>query len=396
MHATTGPAGVSGAIAPLVAGFVTVLVGFTSSYAIVVQAGLAMGLDAAGLATMTAALALGVGLTTLLPSLLLRVPVVTAWSTPGAALLVVGLQGVSLGEAIGAFVACGLFTVLAGATGWFQRAMHRMPLSLASALLAGVLLRFGLDAFASLASAPAIVAAMIGTWLVARRLSSRWAVPLALAAGIAVVAAGGQWPSVGGWTAPAVAPLSAPIFSLSSLLGVALPLFIVTMASQNLPGIAVMQASGYKAPVSAMLVATGIATVSLAPFGAFAINFAAITAALCMGPEAHPDPARRWLAAAAAGLLYLVTAAFAGPIAGVFAALPFELVATIAGLALLPTIARGLQVAVADEAQREPAVITFLVTASGLTLFGIGPAFWGVAFGAAALWLWRRPQASSR
>jgi benzoate membrane transport protein len=176
---------------------------------------------------------------------------------------------------------------------------------------------------------------------------------------------------------------------VASLLGVALPLFVVTMASQNLPGIAVMRASGYRAPVSAMLVVTGIATVTLAPFGVFAINFAAITAALCMGPEAHPDPARRWLAAAAAGMLYIATAAFAAPIATAFAGLPFELVATIAGLALLPTIARGLQAAVADDAEREPAVITFLVTASGLTLFGIGSAFWGVAFGVAALWFWR-------
>lgn len=391
MRIVLGPAAAAGMVSPLVAGFVTVLVGFTSSYAIVVQAGLAMGLDAAGLATMTAALALGMGLTTLLPSLLLRVPVVTAWSTPGAALLVVGLQGVSLPEAIGAFIACGLLLALAGATGIFERLMHRIPLSLASALLAGVLLRFGLDAFGALSSAPAIAATMVATFLVARRLTVRWSVPLTLAAGVAVVVAAGQWPVVQGWSLPSVAPLSVPAFSVASMLGVALPLFVVTMASQNLPGVAVMQASGYRAPVSAMLVVTGIATVTLAPFGVFALNFAAITAALCMGPEAHPDPARRWRAAAAAGVLYLVTAMFAAPLASVFAALPFELVATIAGLALLPTIARGLQAAVAVEAEREPAVITFLTTASGLTLFGIGPAFWGVAFGAAALWFWRRP-----
>jgi benzoate membrane transport protein len=391
VRAALGPARASGAVSPLVAGFVTVLVGFTSSYAIVVQAGLAMGLDAAGLATMTAALALGMGLTTLVPSVVLRVPVVTAWSTPGAALLVVGLQGVSLGEAIGAFIACGVLLTLAGATGIFERLMHRIPLSLASALLAGVLLRFGMDAFGSLSSAPAIAATMLVTWVVARRVTARWAVPLTLAAGVAVVVAGGQWPAVGGWAMPPIAPLSGPSFSVASLLGVALPLFVVTMASQNLPGVAVMQASGYRAPVSAMLVVTGVVTVVLAPFGAFALNFAAITAALCMGPEAHPDPARRWLAAAAAGAIYLVTAAFAAPIASAFAGLPFELVATIAGLALLPTIARGLQSAVAEEGQREPAVITFLVTASGLTLFGIGPAFWGVVFGGAALWLWRRP-----
>jgi benzoate membrane transport protein len=379
----------------VVAGFVCVLVGFTSSYAIVVQAGLAMGLDAARLATMTAALALGMGLTTLLPSLWLRIPVVTAWSTPGAALLAVSLPGVPLAEAIGAFVACAVLLAAAGASGLFERWMARIPISIASALLAGVLLRFGLEAFAGLRTQPAIVGAMLATFLVARRVSPRWAVPATLAAGIVAVLAGPGLVASTGVAAASLAPLAwPPSFSAPTLLGVALPLFVVTMASQNVPGVAVLRASGYgEAPVSRLLTIAGVATLALAPFGAFALNLAAISAALCMAPDVHPDPRRRWVAAACAGGFYLLVAAFAGPLAGLFAALPREMVIAVAGLALLPTIGRGLLAAVADEAEREPALVTFLVTASGLTLWGVGSAFWGVVFGVAALLVWRAPRA---
>jgi benzoate membrane transport protein len=386
----------------VVAGFVCVLVGFTSSYAIVVQAGLAMGLDAGQLATMTAALALGMGLTTLLPSLWLRIPVVTAWSTPGAALLAVSLPGVPLAEAIGAFLACAVLLTLAGATGLFERWMNRIPLSLASALLAGVLLRFGLDAFAGLRSAPTVVAPMLAVFLVARRWSPRWAVPATLAAGLLAVLAGpglaggaGAEGAAGGAASAAasIAPLAwPPSFSASTLLGVALPLFVVTMASQNLPGVAVLRTSGYgDAPISRLLTVAGVATLLLAPFGAFALNLAAISAALCMAPDVHPDPRRRWFAAACAGSFYLIVAAFAGPLAALFAALPREMVIAVAGLALLPTIGRGLHAAVVNESEREPALVTFLVTASGLVLWGVGSAFWGVVFGVMALVAWRAP-----
>jgi benzoate membrane transport protein len=376
----------------VVAGFVCVLVGFTSSYAIVVQAGVAMRLDPAQLATMTAALALGMGLTTLLPSLWLRIPVVTAWSTPGAALLAVSLPGVPLAEAIGAFVACAVLLTLAGATGLFERWMNRIPMSIASALLAGVLLRFGLDAFAGLQVQPLVVGAMLATFLVARRVSPRWAVPATLLAGLVAVLAGpGLAPVAGGVAAASVAPLAwPPSFSAATLLGIALPLFVVTMASQNLPGVAVLKASGYgDAPISRLLTIVGVATLVLAPFGAFALNLAAISAALCMAPDVHPDPRRRWVAAACAGTFYVSIAVFAGPLAALFAALPREMVIGIAGLALLPTIGRGLQAAVANEAEREPALVTFLVTASGLVLWGVGSAFWGVVFGVAALLAWR-------
>jgi benzoate membrane transport protein len=386
------------AVAALVAGFVCVLVGFTSSYAIVVQAGLAMGLGPAQLATMTAALSLGMGLTALLPSLWLRIPVVTAWSTPGAALLAVSLPGVPPAEAVGAFIVCGVLLTVVGASGLFERWMDRIPVSIASALLAGVLLRFGIDAFGALRTAPAIVGTMLAVFLVARRMTPRWAVPATLAAGLAGVLAG---PGLGGEVAAAATAAAAPLawpprFEPATLLGVALPLFVVTMASQNLPGVAVLRTCGYpEAPVSKLVAITGVATLLLAPFGAYALNLAAITAALCMSPDVHPDPRRRWPAAAAAGALYLAVAAYAGPIAGLFAALPRELVVAIAGLALLPTIGRGLQAAMADDAEREPALVTFLVTASGLTLWGIGSAFWGVVFGVVALLAWR-PRAPGR
>lgn len=388
-----GAAPAAGGLLPMVvAGFVCVLVGFTSSYAIVVQAGVAVRLDAAQLATMTAALALGMGLTTLLPSLWLRIPVVTAWSTPGAALLAVSLPGVPLAEAIGAFVACAVLLTLAGATGLFERWMNRIPMSIASALLAGVLLRFGLDAFAGLQVQPLVVGAMLATFLVARRVSPRWAVPATLLAGLVTVLAGPGLAAVaGGVAAASAAPLAwPPSFSASTLLGIALPLFVVTMASQNLPGVAVLKASGYgEAPISRLLTIVGVATLVLAPFGAFALNLAAISAALCMAPDVHPDPRRRWVAAACAGTFYVSIAVFAGPLAALFAALPREMVVGIAGLALLPTIGRGLHAAVANEHEREPALVTFLVTGSGVVLWGVGSAFWGVVFGVAALLAWR-------
>jgi benzoate membrane transport protein len=283
------------AVSVATAGFVTVLVGFSSSYAIVVQAAAAMGLDAGQLATLTAALALGMGLTTLLPSLWLRIPVVTAWSTPGAALLAVSLQGVPLAQAIGAFLACGLLLTLAGASGLFERWMSRIPMSLASALLAGVLLRFGIEAFGALGTAPLVVGTMLATFLVARRLAPRFAVPLTLLAGFGAVLAGPGLAPVGTGAAASLQPLAwPPQLSVPVLLGVALPLFVVTMASQNLPGVAVLRAAGYGgAPVSRLLTITGVATLLLAPFGAFALNLAAISAALCMGPDAHPDPRPR-------------------------------------------------------------------------------------------------------
>lgn len=379
------------------AGFVAVLVGFTSSVAIVFQAAQAFHATPAQITSWMWALGLGMGLCSLVPSLWLRKPVMVAWSTPGAAVLATAGMGgsFSMGDAIGAFMVCAALITLVGATGWFERAMNRIPMEIATALLAGVLARFGLDAFAAAQTALPLVLVMLGSYLVARRLWPRYAVVLTLLAATAYAAASGQmaWSAV---TLELARPqFTAPQFSWSALVSLALPLFVVTMASQNLPGVAVIRATGYQLPVSRIITMTGLVTLVLAPFGAFALNLSAITAAICMGSEAHPDPQRRYTAAVSCGALYVVIGIFGAVITGLLTAFPKELVVAIAGLALLGTIGSGLATALKDEAHREAALITFLVTLSGVTVAGVGSAFWGVAAGSVALFVQqyaRRPQ----
>ncbi|MFO1339941.1 MAG: benzoate/H(+) symporter BenE family transporter [Burkholderiaceae bacterium] len=371
-------------LSAVVAGFVAVLVGFTSSVAIVFAAAQAVGADAAQTASWMWALGLGLGLTSLLLSLRYRLPVLTAWSTPGAA-LIAATHGIGLPEATGAFVVCAVLITLAGYTGWFEKVMGRIPMAIAAALLAGVLARFALNAVTAVQTAPLLVVAMALAFLAGRRWWPRYAVPGVLLAGI-VVAAGQGRIHLGGvalaWAPPVFVM---PAFSLQALVGIALPLFVVTMASQNLPGVAAQRASGYDTPVSPVVGATGLASLVLAPFGGYALNLAAITAAICMGREAHEDPARRYTASAMAGVFYIALGLAGGAVAGLLAAFPAELVAAVAGLALLGTIAGGLATALKDEHHRDAALLTFVVTLSGLTVAGIGSAFWGVVAGGVAL-----------
>lgn len=372
-------------LSAVVAGFVAVLVGFTSSGVIVFQAAQALGASPAEIASWIWALGIGMAVTTIALSLRYRVPVLTAWSTPGAAMLITAAAGVTMPEAIGAFMACAALIALAGFSGVFERALNRIPLSLASAMLAGVLLRFGLDLFASMKTQPALVLAMCAAYLALRRARPRYAVVAALAAGVAVAAAQDllQLSTVTlSWAQPVFVM---PAFSAGAMVGVALPLFVVTMASQNVPGTAVLRAAGYDVRVSPLVGWTGVATLLLAPFGAFALNLAAITAAICMGREAHEDPARRYMAAVAAGMFYLLIGLAGATVAALFAAFPRELVLAIAGLALLNTIGGGLAAALGNEKEREPALVTFLITASGVTLAGIGSAFWGLVGGVLVL-----------
>ena len=372
-----------------VAGFVAVLVGFSSSVAIVFAAAKAVGAGPAETASWMWALGLGMGITSLALSLWYRQPVLTAWSTPGAA-LIAATQGQTLPEATGAFVACAVLITVAGYSGLFERLMGRIPMAIASALLAGVLARFALNAVQAAQAAPVLVILMALAYLAGRRWWPRYAVPGVLAAGIAVAAAQGRIHLDGvslAWTAPVFVM---PAFSVGALVGIGLPLFVVTMASQNLPGVAAQRASGYDTPVSPVVGATGIASLVLAPFGGYALNLAAITAAICMGREAHEDPARRYTASVMAGVFYIALGLAGGAIAGLLAAFPAELVAAVAGLALLGTIAGGLSTALKDEHHRDAALLTFIVTLSGLSLAGIGSAFWGVVAGAVALGLQRR------
>lgn len=376
-------------LSAVVAGFVAVLVGFTSSVAIVFAAAQALGANAAETASWIWALGLGMGITSLGLSLYYRQPVLTAWSTPGAA-LIAATQGIALPEATGAFVVCALLITAAGYSGLFERVMGRIPMAIAAALLAGVLARFALNAVTAAQTAPVLVIAMALAYLAGRRWWPRYAVPGVLMAGIAVAAAQGHIHLDGvsvAWTRPV---LTMPAFSLGALVGIGLPLFVVTMASQNLPGVAAQRASGYDTPVSPVVGATGVASLLLAPFGGYALNLAAITAAICMGREAHEDPARRYTAAAMAGVFYIALGLAGGAVAGLMAAFPRELVDAVAGLALLGTIAGGLAAALKDEHHRDAALLTFVVTLSGLTLAGIGSAFWGVVAGGVAMAFQRR------
>ncbi|ODS90504.1 MAG: hypothetical protein ABS45_15740 [Comamonas sp. SCN 65-56] len=369
------------------AGFVATLVGFTSSVALVFQAAQAFGASEAVIASWMWALGLGMGLATAIPSLILRKPVMIAWSTPGAAVLASAGLGFDLAQATGAFMLSALMIVLAGFTGWFERVMNRIPMAIAAGLLAGVLVNFGMAAFSAAQAAPLLVLAMLATYLLSKRWLSRYAVPLTLLVAVAVAAVQGgiAWSEVAwDWAVPV---WTTPRFTWQAAVSVALPLFVVTMASQNMPGVAVIRATGYQMPISRIISMTGLATLVLAPFGGYALNLAAITAAICMGPEAHPDPKRRYAAAVINGLLYVLIGLFGAAVAGLLIAFPKELVAAIAGLALLSTIGGGLVAALQDEAHREPALITFLVTASGVTLAGIGSAFWGVVAGSVALFV---------
>lgn len=372
------------------AGFIAVLVGYTSSAAIVFQAANAAGATPAEVASWLWALGIGMGLTCIGLSLYFRSPILTAWSTPGAALLATALVGVPMAEAIGAFIVASVLIMLTGVLGWFERLMRFVPTTLAAAMLAGVLLRFGLEVFTALPGNPALVGAMLVSFVVLRRRLPRYAVPLTFLLGIVIAAVQGgiHYDAV---TLSIVEPVfTTPSFSLATVIGVSLPLFIVTMASQNLPGVAVLRANGYTTPASPLIGWTGFTGVVLAPFGGFSYNLAAITAAICMSKDADPDPARRYRAAVWAGGFYLVTGILGWTVANLLTALPAALVAAIAGLALLGTIGSSLAGALADEREREAALVTFLVTASGLTLLGVGSAFWGLVFGYAVHWVMQR------
>jgi benzoate membrane transport protein len=378
------------------AGFIAVLVGFTSSVAIVLQAALAFKASPAELASWMWALCLGMGLCTLVPSLWLRKPVMVAWSTPGAAVLATaGLAGgFSMAEAVGAFMVSAALITLCGVTGWFERVMNRLPLAIASGLLADVLARFGMQAFTAAQTALPLVLTMLLTYLLGKRLTPRYAVPLTLLVAVAFVAVSPGLSGAGIEWGLAKPVLVLPVFTLSAAISLALPLFVVTMASQNLPGVAAIQAAGYSGPgihdgipISKIITLTGLATLVLAPFGGFALNLSAITAAICMGREAHPDPARRYTAAVSCGLLYVLIGVLGAAVTGVLLAFPKELIAAIAGLALLGTIGNALALALRDEQHREAALVTFLVTLSGVAIAGVGSAFWGVLAGALALFV---------
>ena len=363
------------------AGLIAVTVGVTSTAALVFTAARAAGADAREISSWMLALGVGIAVTSAGLSLRHKAPVVTSWSTPGAALLVTSLSGVSMAQAVGAFVFSGLLIMASGLTGWFARIMDRIPVPLASALLGGVLLEFGTGLFSQMGGSFAIAFPVFVLYLLARRLLPRYAVLIALGGGVAASVITGGWHLERVRLSLAQPVFTAPELDWKVLISVGVPLFVVTMASQNLPGVAVLRGSGYEVPVSSAMTWTGAVQAVLAPFGAFGINLAAMTAAICTGDSAHPDRQRRYLAAVWAGAFYLCVGLLGATVASLLTAMPHALVLAVAGVGLLATIEASLASALSDPASREAAVVTFLATASGVTLLGIGSAFWGLLAG---------------
>ncbi|MCG7628649.1 benzoate/H(+) symporter BenE family transporter [Epibacterium sp. MM17-32] len=368
----------------LAAGAIVVLVGYTSSVAIIFQAIEAVGATQAQANSWLVVLGLGMGLTSLILSLWFRMPILTAWSTPGAALLATGLNGVPISEAVGAFLFCGALLTLTGLTGWFERLARLIPDALANALLAGILFQFGLSAFAALGDDAALVGIMGITFLAGRVMFPRYTIPAVLVAGCLWAGFSGSFGDLEALDLSISMPeFVAPAFSLPVLIGVGLPLYIVTMCSQNMPGVVTLRGAGYTPPVSASLTVTGLASLLLAPFGGFAFNLAAITAAICAGPEADDDPKSRYLSSVVAGVLYCLVGLGGATVISLFLIAPKALIATVAGLALLSTIGNSLSAALSDGRGREAALITFMMTVSGVSFFGIGAPFWALLMGLA-------------
>lgn len=378
------------------AAVVAAVVGFGGTLAIVVEAARHLGASPAQISSWVASLCLAIAGTSAYLSVRYRMPVVTAWSLAGAVLLASAPPGTDLHQAVGAFLLAAALTLLAGAVPAVGDAISRLPASIAGAMLAGLLLRFVVALFQSAQAAPALVLPLLAVFLVARLVHAASAplvviaagVPLALALGEALPLPDRVEVSTLAWIAPAFAP--------AALIGLGVPLFLVSMATQQISGAAVLRVSGYVPPVRGILLTTGFASFLAAPFGGYANNLSSVTASICTGPDAHPDPARRWLTGPVYGACYLLFALFGASLVQVFTNLPPALVATVAGTALLAPLTGALATAMSREQDRFAAVVAFGVTASGMVLAGIGSAFWGLVAGLLVLWLERAARRSRR
>jgi benzoate membrane transport protein len=377
---------------PVLAGIVASLVGFASTFALVLAGLAAVGADADQAASGLLYLCVSMGALVIALALRLRMPVAIAWSTPGAALLISsGAVSGGYAAALGAFALCGVLIVLCGLWTALGRWIGAIPVPIASAMLAGVLLPLCLAPVKALVEVPWQAAPVIATWAMLMFVARRWAVPAAVVVTVIAVAVGGDLPA-GAFDHPwPVVELTLPHIQVGTLVSLGLPLFIVTMASQNVPGMAVLASYGYRPPLRPLLVSTGAATAIGAPFGAHAVNLAAITAALVAGPEAGPDRQRRWLAAVSSGVAYLLLALVSGAATVLVAAAPPVLIEAAAGLALLGALSAALTAALADEEHREAATITFVVAASGVTLASNSAPFSALVAGLAGFVLRRAP-----
>ncbi|MER7723210.1 benzoate/H(+) symporter BenE family transporter [Streptomyces sp. NPDC096323] len=371
-----------GSFSAVLAGLIAVIVSYSGPLVVVLAAARAGHLDQAHTASWVWAVSIGSGLTCLFLSWRTRMPIITAWSTPGVALLMTNLGDYPYAQAIGAFLISAVAIAAIGYSGLFGRLMRIVPTGVINAMLAGILFSFGVSIFTELKVSPAIVLSAFLAFFVMKRISVRWAVPVALLAGVGAALVTTRLDFALGSGSVLVHPvLTMPHFSVAALIGIAIPLAVVTLASQNAPGTAVLEGAGYKPDDRLLIGSTGAMSVLLAPFGSHAVNLAAITAAICTGPEAHPDPRRRYIAGMSCGFWYLLIGSCGGVLVILFAGLPTALIAVVAGVALLGALQGSLTTALGEAGTRDAAVVTFLCTASGMSLFGIGSAFWGLVLG---------------
>jgi benzoate membrane transport protein len=383
MSTVTSPSSVrlSDLTHPIVAGLISVIVNYGGTFILVFQAAKVAGLSPELTASWVWSISIGVGVTGLILSWMTREPIITAWSTPAAAFLVTALATTPYAEAVGAYLISAAAFVVLGLSGWFERVIRLIPPGVASGLLAGILLQFGIKAFGGVSIDPLLAGLLIVTYVVLKRFSARFAVVGILVLGLAFLLIQ-ERVDLSGLTLKFAAPVfTLPAFSLNALLSVALPLFLITLTGQYMPGMLVLRNDGFRTSANPIVTVTGLGSLLMAPFGSHAFNIAAITAAICTGREAHEDPSRRWIAGIAAGVGYILVGVFGVTLAAVFMAVPATFITTLAGLALLGTIGGSLASALADATTREASLITFLAAAANITMLGIGGAFWGLVIG---------------
>ena len=367
-----------------VAGFLAVLISYSGPLVIFIQAAQAGGMGADMLTSWIWGISIGAGISGLLLSAWLKVPVITAWSAPGTALLLSQFPHITMPQVVGAYLVAAVLTIAIGLSGHFERIVKLIPKGIAAGMMAGILFQFGINIFRVSMDLPVMVLAMLAAYLLGKRFLPRYAILLVAAVGLTVAFATGHTHTEALRLVLARPVFTAPSFDLGVFFSFTIPLLLVSMTGQYLPGIAVLRLAGYRAPSRAVVAGTGLASLGVACFGGISIVLASITAALCTGKDAHPDADRRYVAGIANGVFSLVGATFAGSIVLVFSAFPPALIAALAGLALIGAIVSNLRLLAESQDAIEPSVIAFLATASGMSLFGMGPAFWGVVFGMAA------------
>lgn len=363
------------------AGFITFLVGISVSSVLVIQSAQLLGASTAQITSWFWALGLGIGLSGLILSWKFKYPVATSWSTAGLALILATANGYSLYEAIGAFLVCGLLTAILGFSGIFQKVLTHIPQSLTSAMLAGVLLKFGIALFASMQNDWEFILSLLAVYILSKRLSPRYSIVITVIAGVVLCPLFLQFHASTIQFSLAQPVWMAPEFSWSAIFGLALPLFVINMASQYLPGLAMIKSYGYQPNVNQLIGWTGVAQTIFAPFGCFSANIAAISAAISLDDQAHPDSKKRYIAGMSCGFFYILMGLFAATLTSILMSFPGVFMTALAGIALLGTIGHNVAIAFQDVSEREAALMTFLFSASGIQFLGIGSAFWGLLFG---------------